>query len=48
MKLNKFELERLPLHEMNAIKAGSGATLCQQGATKCTGSDHDSNGGDSD
>jgi len=48
MKLTKFEVERLPLAEMNAIKAGSGESRCVQGATVCTGSDHDSNGGDSD
>jgi hypothetical protein len=48
MKLSKFELQKMSLAEMNAIKAGSGESRCQQGATVCTGSDHDSNGGDSD
>ena len=51
MKLSKFEFEQLSVAEMDAIKAGSGATASQKNGTACTGTDHDdgSNGsGDSD
>ncbi|MBS1600611.1 MAG: hypothetical protein JST75_20470 [Bacteroidetes bacterium] len=48
MKLTKFELEKMPIAETIAIKAGSGVSDCWQGHTSSTGSDHDSNGGDSD
>jgi len=46
-KLSKFTFEKLTVPEMQGIKAGSGVSRCDTGASICTGSDHDSNNGDS-
>lgn len=49
MKLTKFELEKMPVAEMNAIKAGSGT--CNTGGIICSSATGDADNftnGDSD
>lgn len=47
MKLTKFELEKMDVKEMAAIKAGSGSSTCGPGSSSCTGTDKCNYGGDS-
>lgn len=50
MKLTKFELEKMNVKEMSAIRAGSagemGISTCGADRSVCTGSDHCNSGMD--
>lgn len=47
-KLTRFELEKMPVAEMNAIKAGSGTCTCGLISTTSATGESDTMSGDSD
>ncbi|WP_289058383.1 TIGR04149 family rSAM-modified RiPP [uncultured Flavobacterium sp.] len=48
ISLSDFKEVQLSVSQLSRLKGGSGTSDCTSGSTTCTGSDHDTKGGDSD